>query len=376
MNETPTQRIAAMDIARFYGMLLVYYGHIIERVMYLENPVAAAHYKWIYSFHMPFFFLLSGLVANPNRLDLPFGRWFKRTAASRLIPYFLFSLFLALASLVFSGHFVAVDLSTSQGYIEGTISTLLGFPVFNIPLWFMAALVSVEFLHRLIGRYLTTDAKLLIAAVIFYLGGYYLNLKIEFLMKGWNFWIINEAPVMLAFYWFGVFLRRRGAFTDSIPPLSAALGAVVCLGIVGFTYDLNTGPFRLFDAVVVVMGGHGNIFLFPFTALAGSLMLIFLGRLSGKDNAFSRFLAWMGKNVIILFCLNGVFYHFLNGPGAAWFAENFSGDALSVTIYGLAATAVSMALCLPVVYLFSRFLPRLVGRPYEEGPILGRFAQK
>jgi len=30
-----------IDIARFYGIALVYYGHFIERIMYLRNPAAA-----------------------------------------------------------------------------------------------------------------------------------------------------------------------------------------------------------------------------------------------------------------------------------------------------------------------------------------------
>ena len=55
----PRVRITMLDVARFYGMVLVYYGHIIERFMYLGNPTATLHYNAIYSFHMVFFLLLS-----------------------------------------------------------------------------------------------------------------------------------------------------------------------------------------------------------------------------------------------------------------------------------------------------------------------------
>ncbi len=51
-RELTSSRILTLDIARFYAMALVFYGHFIERVMYLHNATAALQYKFIYSFHM------------------------------------------------------------------------------------------------------------------------------------------------------------------------------------------------------------------------------------------------------------------------------------------------------------------------------------
>ncbi|MGC3996914.1 MAG: hypothetical protein QM767_05030 [Anaeromyxobacter sp.] len=42
----------------------MYDGHVVERVMYLQNVAAAAQYKLIYSFHMPLFFVLAGAAAK------------------------------------------------------------------------------------------------------------------------------------------------------------------------------------------------------------------------------------------------------------------------------------------------------------------------
>ncbi len=46
------ERIKYIDVARFYAMAMVFYGHFIERVMMLNDPTAAALYKFIYSFHI------------------------------------------------------------------------------------------------------------------------------------------------------------------------------------------------------------------------------------------------------------------------------------------------------------------------------------
>jgi acyltransferase len=42
-----TNRIRVIDIARFYAIALVFYGHFIEEFMLLKNPAAAGQYKFI-----------------------------------------------------------------------------------------------------------------------------------------------------------------------------------------------------------------------------------------------------------------------------------------------------------------------------------------
>lgn len=367
----PAGRIPMLDVARFFGMVLVYYGHIIERIMYLKSPVATAHYKFIYSFHMPFFFLLAGFTIAPEKTLVPIGQFLKRTAASRLVPYFVFTALLALLSLAFTGHFVVVDLTRAQGYLKGTFATLLGFPAFNIPLWFMACLVSVEMLHFFFGRFLNSTFRIGLASIFFYVGGYYLTANIQFL-PGHNFWFLHEALVVYSFYLVGVLLRRESVLLGAQPRWRLLLASAICLVALVLTWNLNTGPFRMFDAVVIVLSGHGNVLLFPLTALAGSLFILLLAKSAGAN----RFFMFMGENALILFCLNGIFYHFFNGPFAQWFNATLPGHWWSVTGAGIAFTVISMGLCIPVILWLNRFLPQLVGKPHKSGPIIPRLWDK
>lgn len=358
-SSTPSspQRFPMLDVARFYGMVLVYYGHTIETVMQLENATAALHYKFIYSFHMPFFFLLSGMVLKETSALQPPWPFIKRMARSRLVPYFAFSLLLLLTTFFFKGTFLA-DLSTAEGYIGGLIGTVRGFPLFNIPLWFLACLISVEVLHRLTAPLVRTTTGLLAVAAVCYLGGYWINREYSFLVKGMNYWFLNEAPVAYAFYLLGIFMRRHGILTEgSNHPRMAGYGIIGML-LVFFTFNLNQGPFRLYDAVVIVLGGHGNVLLFPFTALAGSLGLLALSGATGR----LPWLEYLGRNAITLFCLNGIFYHYLNARFASWYVKNFSGEPLSVFLAGCTMTALSLGACVPLVMLVDRHLPFLIGR--------------
>ena len=53
------ERDIRFDLMRGVGILLMMLGHI---------PVEGFAYKWIYSFHMPMFFILSGLFTKTTTL--------------------------------------------------------------------------------------------------------------------------------------------------------------------------------------------------------------------------------------------------------------------------------------------------------------------
>lgn len=362
---TVTGRIPLLDVARFFGMFLVYYGHIVERIMYLKNPTALAQYKFINAFHMPFFILVAGFTLAPEKTLLPIGRFFKRTMTSRMLPYFFFAIVVSAMSLVFTGWYPAVDPYKPGGYLEGAISTLMGFPVFAVPLWFMACLVSVEVIHYAVGRFLDSTLKLALAAVVFYVGGYYLTLKVN-LLTGATYWLAHEALVMYPFYLIGVFMRREAILLGAQPRWRLLVASALCFVAALLTVDMNTGPFQLMQMVVIVLSNHGNILLFPFTALTACFFLLLLAKTAGAN----RFFMFLGRNSLILFCLNAVFYHFLNGPFADWFVKTMPAHWASVTGASLLFTLFSFAVCLPVIWFFNTYLPQLVGQPKKKGPIL------
>ena len=71
--KTAAQRIAWIDWAKAIGILLVLWG------------------QWIYSFHIPLFFFISGYLAK-NSYQLPFKAFAKKYARSLVIPYFTLGL--------------------------------------------------------------------------------------------------------------------------------------------------------------------------------------------------------------------------------------------------------------------------------------------
>jgi polysaccharide biosynthesis protein PslL len=87
------QRVGYVDIAKGIGIILVVMGH---NDFALISPFA---HKFIYSFHMPMFFFISGMFLKP---DLPFWNFLKNRFNRVLKPFLAILLLIYFANLSFS----------------------------------------------------------------------------------------------------------------------------------------------------------------------------------------------------------------------------------------------------------------------------------
>jgi acyltransferase len=83
------------------------------------------------------------------------------------------------------------------------------------------------------------------------------------------------------------------------------------------------------------------------------------------------FLTFLGRNGMILLAMNGVFYHFVNKPLAAWALAAFPGDGLTIFLVSAVVSVCSIAACVPVIHGLNRAIPQLVGKPREPGMFFG-----
>ncbi len=376
----PDTRIWFIDIARIYGVALVYYGHFIESYMKAGSAVAATHYKFIYSFHMPLFFILSGYIAKEHLAGTEFSLYLKRQAASRLVPYAFLSLILILPTFWTTDFTVGLELPTTEGYVKGIAVTFLaGFPYFNIPTWFLICLFVVEMMHYAVSRYLTTYSRVVLIGLSFYLIGSILAWYAGFLRptnilsphgKIYPYFMVLEAFTGYSFYLVGVYLNRKKFLAGNVARHRCFLGVLVCLALVYYSFDLNKGMFAMpfYDAVVLATSSHGNVILFPLTAIVGSVMILLLAKLTAKNKT----LLFLGSNTLIIFGLNGVFYHFINDRLALWLLSHHSGHFMVILTTGAAAALCSILLTVPFVFLFNFIIPQLIGKPKKNGPLIPR----
>ena len=373
-----TNRIWAIDVARFYAIALVFYGHFIEELMLLKNPAAANQYKFIYSFHMVLFIVLAGYVAKERDVEWGVGKFLKHRFFVRFLPFIFFTLLMMLPPIFFDGKFFGLVLPSVEGYSKGLVSTVFGLPSFCIPSWFLLLIIGVELVHYGAFRFLKiSNLKILIAAVVFYVVGYLLNLKLDIFnplkgrIVGWNYFFIHEAITLYSFYLMGIYLRRKRVFVDQVSIKVLAPGAVVAFLIVLFTYQLNSGPFNfhVYNSVVILFSSHGHMLLFPLTAIAGCTLILLIAGMTRSPKT----IIWLGQNTFILMCLNGIFYHYINPPTANWMLANLPNSAMSIFGVGSVMTVASLAICMPLIFVFNKFVPQLVGKPKSKGPLLKNF---
>lgn len=98
MTQT-AKRLDHIDIAKAIGLLLVIYGHTFRMSMRAAYPWCAFSYTFVYRFHVPLLFLLSGmgctLTAQKNR-SLSARQFVCKKAHSLLLPWGVYSAFLYL----------------------------------------------------------------------------------------------------------------------------------------------------------------------------------------------------------------------------------------------------------------------------------------
>ncbi len=140
MPTKASKRVEWIDILKGLGIVLVVMGH---------TPAFAEPY-WVYSFHMPLFFFVVGLLfPEKSKTNLPV--FLKKRAIRRLAPYLIYSVIaVALSDLIFR-HFARTDHDpVSLASYETGLFT--GFPRADVVLWFYPVLFGAETIVALIVR--------------------------------------------------------------------------------------------------------------------------------------------------------------------------------------------------------------------------------
>lgn len=142
------KRITWIDMAKGYGIIFVVLAHC----------GVGEFGRWIYTFHMPLFFLLSGYVFNSN---CDFITFLKKKRKSMIIPYFC----LGIPMLLFSGlvHYVNGDY-TIRDYVFLFLRFVIQRRMWT--LWFLACLFFLNIMFYLTQKVLKTNTKLAVFSIL------------------------------------------------------------------------------------------------------------------------------------------------------------------------------------------------------------------
>ncbi len=136
-------RISSIDIAKALGMLTIMWGHV---------RLGSWSTAFVYAFHIPLFFFLSGLVFNRDRYR-DFNEFIKKRIKSLLIPYVIFSFITWIIWVAFS-YVTHLDV---ESYWMPFAQTFIaqgsgGFLVHDVPLWFVTCLFVIEMIYYFLSK--------------------------------------------------------------------------------------------------------------------------------------------------------------------------------------------------------------------------------
>lgn len=196
-----------IDWAKSIGIMLVIMGHY--------GMGDKIYGTFIYAFHMPLFFIVSGYLFTPPPQDNSYKQFVLKNVRSLIVPYFIFGIFSVLASAAlnfFSGgdYSVSFFMKSFAGLVLGvgydTEYTVMN----NMPLWFLPAMFFVRVISGFLSRYksrvkIAVCAAGLIIVVLLHRYGLFLPfsagsalLALRFFMRersqsGTVFWKISET---------------------------------------------------------------------------------------------------------------------------------------------------------------------------------------
>lgn len=284
------KRLDYIDFAKAFGMLLIVWGHI--RLGDWSNA-------FVYAFHIPLFFFLSGMVFSKKRYP-DFKSFLLKRVNSLIMPYIVFSV---LTWSVWAA-FAYVTHTKVESYWMPLAETFIaqgsgGFLVHNVPLWFVTCLFVVEMIYYFLAdlnRILIMLITAAMAAISYWLINYIDNFDITLLP-----WNIEVAMLAIPFYAAGHGLVK----------------AKTHLGIVNMVNRHKTISFTLaiVFAIIVYVGsqyngsisfGHAdlgnNVFVAYGCGLIGTLMWL-IGCILLADFKINRsgaklmeWVKWFGRN--------------------------------------------------------------------------------
>ena len=327
---------------------MVVIGHTIG----LPKPVE----QLIFSFHMPIFFWMSGLLVKETVKDIPLGTYVKKKAISRLIPYINFSILSYVFWFFIFRHFgsqaqlTISPLRTFIGIFYG--NGINHWMDHNTVLWFFLCLFITEILFFFIIK-MPSRSWLIVTLLMFSIAGYldtWINPPDGFRLP----WNIDIALSMVVFYGIGYLCRDvlKGDIHKR-PSLQWCL-AGICLACYTSCSLVN-------GKVAVVAGNYGNYFYFYAGALSG----IFFWSLMSMQIPANRLVSKIGDSTLIIFPLHLLVFPFLTAILVYGFKIPSSVKENSLLL-SIAYAVVSILILLPVADVIKKYFPFLIGLPRKK----------
>ncbi|MCQ6282700.1 acyltransferase family protein [Bacillus sp. EB600] len=340
------KRIDWLDIGKGLGILLVMLGH---------TDIPAPIKTYIYTFHMPLFFFLSGYLFKSDKFS-NLRAFISRRMKTLIFPYLCFS-FIAYIWFVILFNFGQVDYNHNllMPFIGSFIAIRKSsWTVQSGPLWFVNCLLCTELLFYLISKLGRTKKRIGIVLIFVSALGCIYNKCIGKPLP----WSIDVTMISVGFYGVGYLYKEYKMKLEQFINFKLFLLFMAINIVTGYLNFVHSG-----ERVDLYNSNIGNVFLFYISALSGiGAFVILIKRM--KTNSILLFL---GDNSLIYLAFHqkivfSVFDLVIQNTGLD------SEKLLEIpVINGLIYTLMASILIVPMVYFINHYFPFILGKTKKRG---------
>lgn len=257
-------------MAKGLGMLFVQMGHTYFPQMIIQ---------WIYSFHMPLFFILSGMTFSVKEYKTK--TYIVKKVKSLLLPYYFFAIINYFLAFVLDKitHTATTDVfSYFKPYF---------IPYRERPMWFLMALFISEIVFFIIQKYCIKGEerrqKWLFAILFFFSSIWYLfDIVLPF--------YLDIMPAILLFLQIG-FMGKETEHKKHIYAFVAIVGNILCAIL-----NYKAAGSR----VEMVVNEYGIFVIFVVGAVLGVYAVIHICKIL-EGTKWSKIISYIGKNSIVFY---------------------------------------------------------------------------
>ncbi len=287
-NKQYLNRINWIDALKGLSIFFVIVGHNIN-VEYGFIPTVTK--SFIYSWHIPLFFFLSGICFSTKD---NIRNFIIKKIRTLIIPMVVFSIINILVDYIFYG----LLLNTSQRNIEYLINSLIGIilqqrgQTYNSYLWFLPCMFWVQILLYLLVKFLKTKRNLVLVMLMLFTVGI-LFIKFVGIMLPWE---IETSLIALIFTGIGFIVKDNIHFLGKVSKWYSIIAFVIC-GIITYINTVYNGEHV--DLATNTIGLPITYLIGAFSGICGWCILFY------KMNNI-KILNYIGKNSLIYYSFSTV----------------------------------------------------------------------
>lgn len=262
-------RIDYIDISKGITIILMVLGHT-SLPSFIQN--------WIFSFHMPFFFIVSGICTDFLRGGVK--EFLYKRLISIIVPFFLYSFIVAL-TLQVNGFRNIIDILTNGWE---------GYALWFIPVYFLASMLA----------YLISNISNRVNNYIFLFGILFIGVLCDYLVIKLP-WSLTTVPAATFFILLGHRLKNYICYIVS--PSKYLILILIFLSImVSQFWKLDMAWNNITPIFPIVLG-----------AISGSALILIISYFLVKKNLLlAKILTYIGKNTYIVLAFSQIIIMLLN----------------------------------------------------------------